>query len=190
MAKKKKKKHNIKVNPRNYPGQNTGMGSLSLLQRIFQPRDWIQSALQAYSFPAEPQGKPYGDWDWAQNQGVIANSRVKVSEWLENYQEETSWSIRLQCRRPAFDPWLGKISWRRERLPTPVFWPGEFHGLYSPLGSKESDMREPRSLSLPALGWLMAFIIGRKWCWLVEVFRDSLPWTFWGLKSVKFTRFD
>ena len=23
----------------------------------------------------------------------------------------------------------GKIPWRRERLPTPVFWPGEFHGL-------------------------------------------------------------
>ena len=27
---------------------------------------------------------------------------------------------------PGFDPWVGKISWRRERLPTPVFWPGEF----------------------------------------------------------------
>ena len=38
--------------------------------------------------------------------------------------------IRLQCGRPEFDPWVGKIPWRRERLPTPVFWPGEFHGLY------------------------------------------------------------
>ena len=26
---------------------------------------------------------------------------------------------------------VGKIPWRRERLPTPVFLPGEFHGLYS-----------------------------------------------------------
>ena len=26
---------------------------------------------------------------------------------------------------------LGKIPWRRERLPTPVFWPGESHGLQS-----------------------------------------------------------
>ena len=25
---------------------------------------------------------------------------------------------------------LEKIPWRRERLPTPVFWPGGFHGLY------------------------------------------------------------
>ena len=40
--------------------------------------------------------------------------------------------ICLQCKRPGFDPRVGKIPWRRERLPTPVFWPGEFHGLYSP----------------------------------------------------------
>ena len=33
-----------------------------------------------------------------------------------------------------FDPWVVKIPWRRERLPTPVNWPGEFHGLYSPWG--------------------------------------------------------
>ena len=37
--------------------------------------------------------------------------------------------------------------WRREGLPTPVFWPGEFHGLYSPWGHKESDTTEWRSLS-------------------------------------------
>ena len=30
------------------------------------------------------------------------------------------------------DPWVGKVSWRRERLFTPVFWSGEFHGLYCP----------------------------------------------------------
>ena len=43
----------------------------------------------------------------------------------------------LQCRRPRFDSWVGKILWRRERLPTPVSWPEEFHGLYNPWGSKE-----------------------------------------------------
>ena len=41
-------------------------------------------------------------------------------------------------------PGLGKIPWRREWLPTPVFLPGEFHGErslvgYSPWGCKESD---------------------------------------------------
>ena len=60
-----------------------------------------------------------------------------------------SWErILLHCGRPGFDPWVGKIPWRRERLPTPVFWPGEFHGLYSPWGRKQSNMTERLSLSL------------------------------------------
>ena len=47
--------------------------------------------------------------------------------------------ICLQCRRPGFNPWLGKIPWRREWQPTPVFLPGEFPGQrslggYSPWG--------------------------------------------------------
>ena len=55
-------------------------------------------------------------------------------------------ACKLQCGRPGFDPWVGKIPWRRERLPIPVFWPGEFHGLYSPWDCKESDMTEQLSL--------------------------------------------
>ena len=59
-----------------------------------------------------------------------------LSLWL-------SWQrICLQCRKPGFDPWVGKIPRRRERLPTLVFWPGEFHGLYSPLSHQEPDTIE------------------------------------------------
>ena len=47
----------------------------------------------------------------------------------------------------TWETWVGKIPWRRERLPTPVFWPVEFHRLYSPWGRKEFDMTE--LLSLP-----------------------------------------
>ena len=54
--------------------------------------------------------------------------------------------ICLQCGRPGFNSWAGKIPWRREQLPTPVFWPGEFHGLYSPWGRKDLDMTELVSL--------------------------------------------
>ena len=57
-----------------------------------------------------------------------------------------SWS--LQCRRPGFNLWVGKIPWRRETLPTLLFWPGEFQGLYSPWGHKEWDTTERLSLSL------------------------------------------
>jgi len=46
-----------------------------------------------------------------------------------------------------FNSWVGKIPWRRERLPTSVFWPREFHGVYSPWGHKELDTTERLSLT-------------------------------------------
>ena len=53
----------------------------------------------------------------------------------------------LQCSRPGFNPWVGKISWRRKWQPTPVFLHGKSHGRkslvgYSPWGCKELDMTE------------------------------------------------
>ena len=50
-----------------------------------------------------------------------------------------------RCKRPTFDPWVGKIPWRRAWQPTTVFLPAESHGQrslvgYSPKGHKESDM--------------------------------------------------
>ena len=55
----------------------------------------------------------------------------------------------LQCRRHrrhGFDPWVGKIHWRRDRLPTPVF-------LGFPCGSvgKESTCNAGEPGSIP--GW-------------------------------------
>ena len=52
-----------------------------------------------------------------------------------------------QWGRLGFDPWVGKISWRRERLPTPVLRHREFYGLYSAWGRKELDTSELLSLS-------------------------------------------
>ena len=53
----------------------------------------------------------------------------------------------LHCRRPGFDPCVGKIPWRRKWQSTPVFLPGESHGQRSlagrsPQGHKESDTTE------------------------------------------------
>ena len=49
-----------------------------------------------------------------------------------------------------FDPWVGKIPWRRKWQPTPVFLPGKFHGQmsltgYTLKGHKELDMTEQLS---------------------------------------------
>ena len=39
-----------------------------------------------------------------------------------------------RCGRPGFDPWDGKIPWRRKWQPAPVFLPGESHGQRSLVG--------------------------------------------------------
>ena len=50
-------------------------------------------------------------------------------------------------RDTRFDPWVGKIPWRRAWQHTPVFLPGESHGQrslggYSPQGQKELNTTE------------------------------------------------
>ena len=52
-----------------------------------------------------------------------------------------------RTNRCWFDPWVGKIPWRRKWQPTPVFLPGKFHGQrslagYSPWDHRESDTTE------------------------------------------------
>ena len=63
------------------------------------------------------------------------------------------WRICLQCRGPGFDPWVGKIPWRREWQPTPVFLPWKLQGQrrlmgYSRWGHKEPNMTERLTLYL------------------------------------------
>ena len=95
----------------------------------------------------------------AGNPGSIPGWRRSHGEGI-GYPLQYSWvslvaqlvRICLQCRRPGFHPWVGKIPWRREQLPIPVFWPGEFHQLrnlegYSLRGCKKSDTTEQLSLS-------------------------------------------
>ena len=52
-------------------------------------------------------------------------------------------TLRSQCKpAPRFDPWVRKIPWRREWLPTPVFLSGEFHGQRSLVGYSWWDHTE------------------------------------------------
>ena len=67
-----------------------------------------------------------------------------LPRWLSSQQSAYQHMSPRKCR---FDPWVGKIPRRRKWQPTPVFFPGKFHGQrslvgYSPWGPKESDMTE------------------------------------------------
>ena len=48
------------------------------------------------------------------------------------------------CR---FDPWVGKIPWRRELLLTPVFLPRKFHGQWSLVGYNHVVAKSQTQLS-------------------------------------------
>ena len=66
-----------------------------------------------------------------------------------------------RCKRHGFDPWVGKITWRRKWQPTPVFLPVEFHGersleSYGPKGHKESDTTEAT--------WQLSSVMWWWWC--------------------------
>ena len=66
---------------------------------------------------------------------------------LSSLVAQTVKRLPVQCRRPGFDHWVGKIPWRMKWHPTLVLLPGESHGWrslvsYSPQGRKESDTTE------------------------------------------------
>ena len=46
------------------------------------------------------------------------------------------------CGRPGFDPWVGKIPWRREWQPAPVSLPGKSHGQRSLVGYSPRSRKE------------------------------------------------
>ena len=90
----------------------------------------------------------------------------------------------MQCRRRGFNPWVGKIPWRRKWQPTPVFLPGKSHGQsslagYSLRGRKESDTTEqltryltPNSAFLPYILLLEEAIPGPSGCQALSL----VPW--------------
>ena len=96
-----------------------------------QPRDWTQVSRIAGWF--------FTSWATrgAKNTRMSSLFLLQDSSWPKN-------RTGVSCIASRF--------FRRERLPTPVFQPGEFCGLYSPWSCKESDRTQQLSLSLFKLG--------------------------------------
>ena len=111
------------------------------------------------------------NWRWTGKPSVLqsmGSKRVRHTEWL-NWTElahtitlnlHINWKaslkgprlpqyltqqrIHLQCRIFGFDPWVGKIPWRRAWQPTPVLMPGEFHGQRNLWGTKSVGSQRVR----------------------------------------------
>ena len=95
-------------------------------------------------------------------EGLVALRHVG---WLSKQR------ICLECRRHrrhGFDPWVGKIPWRRKWQSTLVFLPGKSYGErslvgYSPWGHKESDMTEQLSTDMHAM-WELSSLTRDRTC--------------------------
>ena len=48
-------------------------------------------------------------------------------------------------KRCGFDPWVGKVPWRRAWQPTLAFLPGEFHGQRNQAGCSPDGCKEPEA---------------------------------------------
>ena len=86
------------------------------------------------------------------NEYFFLKEDVYIKTWWSGFlgPSPTLWGVprwfsakesACQCRRRGFDPWVGKIPWRRKWQPTPIFLPGKSHGQrslvgYSPQGPK------------------------------------------------------
>ena len=106
---------------------------------------------------------------------VMSNFSFQISRTLE--QLDLYWSVlslgfpgaasckepTCQCRRhkgPMSDPWVRKIPLMMKWQPTPVFWPGEFHGQrslpgYGPSYHKELDTSEQLSMHVLSLEFVL-----------------------------------
>ena len=74
------------------------------------------------------------------NKGIIRTFRPSVHPVASLVAQLVKNLPEMQETLVQFLGW--EDPWRGDRLPTPVFWPREFHELYSPWGHKESDTNE------------------------------------------------
>ena len=116
---------------------------------------------------------------------------ISAHIWIMSFSTHLWASQVALCRnhkRLGFNPWVGKIPWRRAWQSAPVFLPGESHGQvslagYSSWGCKESDMTEVTYLHAhththiwtdgqmdggPSLGTLTCQALSRYWVYSRE----------------------
>ena len=63
---------------------------------------------------------------------AFGNCTQKTAVLIVTFPNRSAGRVCLQCRlrgRLGFDPWVGMILWGRKWQTTPVFLPGESHGL-------------------------------------------------------------
>ena len=133
------------------PGPPQSMGSLRVGQdsatslSLFTFMHWRRKQQPTPVFlPGESRG-------WGSLVGCHLWGHTESDTTEATWQQQQQQCSRL--RGYGFDPWVGKIPWRRKWPPTPVFLPRDFHGQRSlagcsPWGQKESESTERLTLNI------------------------------------------
>ena len=111
---------------------------------VGQGRDSLGRRIPTTQVSARPPGLSYSS-TWARVTGMEFNIFSKVLKPL-------GFPGSSDVKDSRCNPWVLKIPWKREWLPTPIFLPGESYGErslvgYSPWGHKESETAKQLTLS-------------------------------------------
>ena len=121
----------------------------------YPPRTWPLKASQPLCLPAEKNGNLFWlrqkmyQW-WLPGSFCQPHCQNSRSTWPEQCSPRgfpsgaSGKEPACQCRRRGFDPWVGRILWRRTWQPTPVLLPGESHGQRSLVGCRPWGHKETR----------------------------------------------
>ena len=107
------------------------------------------------------------------------HSHPGLTQWLSSKESA------CKCRSHRFDPWVEKISWRKNWQPTPVFLSGQFHWQrnladYSRWGCQESETTEHAHMHRQLYGFYILYphnrlvlmqtinrcLVAQSWTWL------------------------
>ena len=117
--------------------------------------------------------------NWFPDRGIkiLGNSKIwEFLQWSFRTPRLPWWlrrsSICLQCGRPRFDSWVGKIPWRRKWQSTSALLSGKSHGRrsligYSPWGCKESDTTERLRFYFQNTYLFLEALLGSNSCFLL-----------------------
>ena len=77
-----------------------------------------------------------------------------------------------RLKRCGFNPWVGKIPWRRKWQPTPVFLPRESHGQRSLVGHGPWGHKEPDTTETTSHAYLHLYFI---YLWFLSIIAYIVP---------------
>ena len=105
-------KLSVKINQVTRKGRNTSIYWASIMYKVLERVLWVSALIMALG------RKNWGDW----------SNLFMTTGFLGGASGKKPTCQCRRCKRPWFDLWVEKISWRRAWQPTPVLLPGESHG--------------------------------------------------------------